>query len=248
MIANRERFNRRRREISFYRSLLHGFRKGDLILDVGANDGGKTDVFLKLGAHVIAVEPDEQNQEILAERFLKYRLLPQPVVVVGKAVSDSVSVEKMWIDGPGSALNTFSVKWIETLKRHPKHHVHSAAALDFCTSKHIETTTLEQLFAAYGVPFFLKVDVEGYEVNVLRGMHHPVPYISFEVNLPEFRSEGLECIEFLARLRHGTFNYAIDCEVLMLDRWLYAEEFSKVLMNVQDESIEVFWKAPVGLV
>jgi hypothetical protein len=75
-------------------------------------------------------------------------------------------------------------------------------------------------------------------------MRRPVPYLSFEVNLPEFRREGLECIQVLAGLApDGKFNYSADCRRgLALDRWIEKEEISAVLESSADGSIEVFWK------
>src|SRR5262249_4773543 len=117
--------------------------------------------------------------------------------------------------------------------------------LDFVQCRTIETTTLEDLIAAHGRPLFVKIDVEGYELNVIRGLRQPVPYLSFEVNLPEFRSEGLECVALLGSLAaDGKFNYTVDCEIgLGLERWLNASEFLKVLDQCAESSIEVFWKS-----
>ena len=99
----------RDRQTDFYRRLLPDLRHGDLIFGVGANEGLKTDLFLRIGARVVAIEPDETNQLILQERFVKFRLAPRPVVIVGEAVSGKNAMESMRIDGPGSAVNT-SVK------------------------------------------------------------------------------------------------------------------------------------------
>jgi hypothetical protein len=52
------------------------------------------------------VDPDEENQEALRQRFLKYRLTPKRVDIEDKAVSDAISIKTMWIDAPGSAMNT----------------------------------------------------------------------------------------------------------------------------------------------
>ena len=150
----------------------------------------------------------------------------------------------MWIDTPGSAKNSLSRKWAEALRADESRFGHR---LSFGQSKEIRTTTIEQLVTTHGLPFFVKIDVEGHELSVLRGMERPIPYLSFEVNLPEFRSEGLECLEVLGRLaRDGRFNYTADCRRgLALERWLEMEEFQLVLNSCADRSIEVFWKTSV---
>jgi FkbM family methyltransferase len=247
-IADKRIIDDRAKELDFYRNVLHGFRQKDLIFDVGANVGAKTDVFLRLGARVLAIEPDERNQEILREKFRKFRLARKPVVIIGKAVSDRATTEAMWIDGPGSAVNTFSRKWVDTLKGDKKRFESTHSSLDFARSKIVETTTLEQLISAHGLPFFVKVDVEGYEIKVLQGLKSSVPYLSFEVNLPEFRSEGLECVKLLGNLApNGQFNYATDCQRgLLLEKWLDEGEFLRVLETCAENAIEVFWNTFVS--
>lgn len=243
-LADRRIIDDRRREIEFYRNLLDGFRKADLIFDVGANCGYKVDIFLRVGATVVAAEPDELNQEILRQKFFKYRLKRKPLVVVGKAVSEKSSIQKMWIDTPGSALNTLSMKWAETLRDDESRFGHRLA---FGQWKEVETVSIEQLIALHGEPFYIKIDVEGHELNVLRGIRRPVPYLSFEVNLPEFRREGLECVQVLGSLTpDGKFNYTADCRRgLAIDQWISGEQISAVLDSCTHKSIEVFWKTAV---
>ena len=242
-LADRRIIDDRRSELDFYRGLLDGFREGDLIFDVGANQGYKTEIFVRLGGKVVAVEPDGISQEILKQKFLKYRLRRNPVVIVGQAISDRSSVRTMWIDTPGSAKNTLSQKWAETLRGDDRRF---GQRLGFEQCKEVETVSMEQLIAFHGLPFFVKIDVEGHELSVLRGMRRPVPYLSFEVNLPEFRPEGLECVQVLRRLApDGEFNYTPDCRRgLALKQWRRAEQFSAILASSSDPSIEVFWKTP----
>src|ERR1700744_427063 len=87
-LLKRHQIEDRDKEISFYRSLLQGLRPGNIVFDVGANVGIKTDIFLRLGAKVVAVEPDECNQSMLRSKFLRYRVHAKPVEVVGLAVSE----------------------------------------------------------------------------------------------------------------------------------------------------------------
>ena len=229
------------REVLFYRQLLEGFKKGDSIFDIGANNGYKTDIFLRLGARVVAVDPDEANGEILRNKFLRYRLSPKEVSIVTEAVSDRIATQTMRIDEPGSAKNSFSKKWVDSLRVDGNRFGNK---LSFSHSKDVTTTTIERLCQGYGRPFFIKIDVEGHELSVLRGLKQPVPYLSFEVNLPEFRAEGLQCVDLLRSVAaHGRFNLASDCrDGLLLPEWLGRDDFCQVLERSEYGSVEVFWR------
>ncbi len=241
-LADRCVVDDRRQEVKFYCNVLQGFKKGDLIFDVGANVGYKADIFLRLGARVLAIEPDDSCQEILREKFVKYRLKRKPIEIIGKALSDKSSIATMWVDTPGSAKNTLSQKWVETLQEDDERF---GQRLGFGNRKEVETTTVEELIASHGMPFYVKIDVEGFEINVLKGMRRPVPYLSFEVNLPDFRSEGQDCVQALGRLAsEGKFNYSVDCRLgLRLEQWVGEKEFLGMLASCCDASIEVFWRS-----
>ncbi len=236
--------NDRNSERDFYKDVLVGLRRGDTIFDIGANQGYKTDIFLRLGAKVIAVEPDSSAQDILEQKFLKYRLARRPVTIIGKAISDEKAVRTMLIDTPGSAMNTLSTKWAEALRNND---VRFGRSLDFQHTKKVETISIEDLIVAHGPAFFVKVDVEGHEPSVLRGMRRPVPYLSFEVNLPEFRAEGHERLRILSALSSkGEFNYTPDCRRgLVFEQWIGYEQFSQVLETCRNPSIEIFWRTPI---
>ena len=221
-----------------------------MIFDIGANVGEKADVFLRLGARVVAVEPDIRAQEILRAKFLKYRLSPKPVKIIGKAVSDSIAVATLLVDGPGSALNTLSRKWADALResRENKGRFDTGFdALEFANMREVETTTIEELTAEHGSPFFVKIDVEGHELGVLRGLRRPVPFLSFEVNLPEFRSEGLQCLDILQLVAPtGECNFTADCSSgLSLEKWVDTRQLKDVISKCQEACIEVFWRNPL---
>ncbi|HEY9503124.1 MAG TPA: FkbM family methyltransferase, partial [Pyrinomonadaceae bacterium] len=103
----------------------------------------------------------------LRQRFLKSRVRPKRVDVEGKAVSDAIATKTMWIDAPGSAKNTLSPKWVATLRSDQKRF---GQCFEFASEKQVETITLEKLIATHGIPFFIKIDVEGHEPSVLRGL------------------------------------------------------------------------------
>lgn len=232
------------REASFYRKLLTGMQSGGTIFDIGANVGAKSDIFLGLGTRVVAVEPDDECQRILSDRFLRYRVRPLPFTLIGKAASDTIGRVEMLIDGPASAVNTISNKWASHLREHKDSFKWQHFGLAFTSSKQVETITIEDLVNSYGAPIFIKIDVEGHELSVLRGMTQPVPLLSFEVNLCTFADEGIECVQLLQKLcPDGTFNYVSDCSFdLGLREWLGADEFCAAFRSCTDDTIEVFWK------
>ena len=226
-------------EIDFFRRTLSGFRPNDLIFDIGANQGHKTHIFLRLGARVVAVDPDKTNQEILRQNFLSYRLTKKPVVIVGKAVSDRAGAATMWVNEPGSAKNTLNSKWVEALATDASRF---GSTLQFEEKVEVETVTLNDLIAEHGRPFYIKIDVEGHEPSALRGLQTAVPFVSFEVNLPEFHLESAECVRRLAELSAAVrFNYTVDCRSGMaLPEWEPAGEFLQRLGDCGEPSIEVF--------
>ncbi|HXQ81468.1 MAG TPA: FkbM family methyltransferase [Opitutaceae bacterium] len=231
----------RRNELLFYRALFGSQPPGMLIFDVGAHRGQRTKVFLQLGARVVAIEPDPSNQRLLAGRFSRDSSLGGPVTVVGKAVSESSTGATMWVHAPGSGLNSLSRKWVQALGQDDKRF---GSRVEFAERRQVETTTLEALMNSFGVPHFIKIDVEGHEPGVLRGLRRPVPFLSFEVNLPEFLPEGLECIEILGRLAEGgRFNWSSDCQAApALTEWLAAPQFASALRGCRETSVEVFWR------
>jgi Methyltransferase FkbM domain len=161
---------------------------------------------------------------------------------VGKAASEENSVATLRVHAPGSGLNSLSEKWVRMLAEDDKRF---GSRQEFSGRQQVETVTLDSLISAYGVPHYIKVDVEGHEPSVLRGLRRPVELLSFEVNLPEFLAEGIECVGILGRQSaQGRFNYSPDCQGgLALPRWLAATDFTEALRAVREESVEVFWRS-----
>ena len=241
-MADRNMIHKRAAEIHFYLTTLQGCKKGDLFFDIGANRGYKTDIFLRLGAQVVAAEPDSLNQEILRQSFLNYRLARKPVVIVGKAITDKIGSHVMWVEEPGSAKNTLNPKWVETLRTDKSRFGNN---VEFVNKVEVETTTLEELVRLHGYPFYIKIDVEGHETSVLKGLRSVVPFVSFEVNLPEFRPEAFRCIEVLEKLSAGgRFNYTADVlHGLALEPWLPQGAFVDTFSKCEESCVEVFWRA-----
>ena len=109
-------------------------------------------------------------------------------------------------------------------------------------------TTLDALVEHHGVPAFVKIDVEGYEAEVLAGLSAPLPCLSFEITTIQ-RTVAVACIERLAALGRYVFNLSLgEDHVLRHDRWLPPEEMARVIAALPDtaNSGDVFAKRVAG--
>ena len=70
----------------------------------------------------------------------------------------------------------------------------------------VPVTTLDSLIALYGEPDFCKIDVEGFEKEVFKGLSRPLARLSFEFHA-EFLGETFACLELLRELGLYRFNF-----------------------------------------
>lgn len=185
---------RRDDSLTFYSQLI---RPGDLVFDVGANVGIKTKTFLALGAQVICVEP---NEDVLRELRAVFGRNPR-VRIVEAALGAAPGRGELFIDRQHSGLSTMSSRWMREGRY---------ADVETWERGHAVTiTTLDNLISRFGVPAFCKIDVEGYEVEVLRGLGYPIPLVSFEFH-SELRDELIECAKLLEAIAPYTFNLVLE--------------------------------------
>lgn len=134
-----------------------------LVYDIGANIGYYTIVLsdmLKAGK-VISFEPDKDNLKYLKKNITMNSL--QNVVIVNKAVSDEEKESKFYKD-----INTGRTSSIESKAWHP-----TATKI---REEIVQTITLNQAAMTFGIPKFIKCDVEGHEVAVLNGASEILPH------------------------------------------------------------------------
>ena len=73
----------------------------------------------------------------------------------------------------------------------------------------VKTITLDTLIKDYGIPEFVKIDVEGYEFDVLKGLSQKVGTISFEWSEELFDATE-NCVQKLKDLGYTQFAYTIE--------------------------------------
>jgi FkbM family methyltransferase len=172
---------------------------GNLAFDVGAHVGNHTRCFAGMGARVIAIEPQPAFAAWLRRLF---RARPQ-VTVLECALAAAPGVVELYRSPRTPTVATVSQRWIETVR--------ATAGFDqvrWAEAVQVPATTLDALIARYGLPRFCKIDVEGYEAEVLRGLSQPIRALSFEY-VPAAVDVARQAAGLLAGLASYGFNLTI---------------------------------------
>ena len=231
---------------NIYRSILHRdtitecrilathYKKfitpGDLCFDIGANIGLKTEALLLAGARVVAVEPQARCVEELHRMF---RREPR-VEVVANAVGAAQGAANIY-ESPAHQLSSLSPEFIATAKATRYH-----ADNRWNHSVTIEVTTLDQLIASFGLPIFCKIDVEGYEFEVLKGLSHAIPVVAFEYH-PWYAQTAVNCVNKLESLGACYFNWIVgESQEFRSQEWLSANDIIRTLLQGDTENREDF--------
>ncbi|GAA4329162.1 FkbM family methyltransferase [Flaviaesturariibacter amylovorans] len=225
-----------RHEIAFYQSFVP---PGALIFDIGGNDGHKTEAFLHLARTVVTCEPDAQNVHTLRVRFRNRR---QRVHIEPVALGAAPGTLPLQVHHPGSAFNTLNPKFRAITEADRATRWNEEIA--FTGTTDVPVTTLDALIEKYGVPTFVKIDVEGYELEVVKGLSRPIAFLSLECLFPEFRDELQESLSLLTGLDGScTFNLSVH-EKLIYPRWLSRTGLQQVLDTWTEPHFELIVRMP----
>jgi FkbM family methyltransferase len=219
----------RKKLLKFYSRFV---KKDDLCFDIGANYGRRTEIFLKLGARVVAVEPQDICMQELEKKYCNNKR----VVLIKKAISDNQGEEKIMISD-SHTLSSMSNEWINSIKSSEMFFV-STQAFSWQKSAKVQVTTLSNLIKEYGNPAFCKIDVEGYEYKVLKSLSDPIKMVSFEFTpTQEFILSAINTVEHLASIGKVKFNYSFGESIsLVLNKWVGPDVISNILLNLSKKT------------
>jgi FkbM family methyltransferase len=200
---------------------------GDLVFDIGAHVGDRTAAFRRLGARVVAVEPQPALIKTLRLLYGRDRNVAVEPVAVGYC-EGSVAL-RLNLDNP--TVSTASQAFVRAAAGAPGWEGQAwTRIID------VPITTLDALVARHGAPSFIKIDVEGYEAEALRALTRPVPALSFEFTIIA-RDVANACIERCAELGYRRYNAMIgESHILTHPDWVSAQEIAAWLRALPQET------------
>ena len=195
---------------------------GQVVFDVGANVGNRTALFVRLGARVVAAEPQSVCVHHLRKRFGSNA----SVSIVAMAVGRTAGTAEMHVS-QAHVISSLSPDWLASVQGTRRFGVHG-----WDQTETVTVTTLDALIQQYGAPAFCKLDVEGFESEVLAGLSRTVPALSFEYT-PEYAANTTRCVARLSELGNYEYNYDVgEAMKLELPKWVGPDEIGDAVRSV----------------
>jgi FkbM family methyltransferase len=174
----------------------------NLVFDVGSNVGTTVEFFSQKANKVIGFEPNPRLVEILRRRFNN-----RNVIIDSRGLSNEIGEKKFRIAN-ADTISTFSEDWVNNSR--------FTGGYSWNEGIIVETTTLDSVIEQYGTPDYIKIDVEGYEFEVLTSLTKVLEntIISFEW-AEEQKNKIEQTIKYLFNLGYKKFSYTEADKILM---------------------------------
>jgi FkbM family methyltransferase len=217
----------RRRKAAMDNLYRRFVRPGDLVFDIGAHVGDRVAAFRRLGARVVAAEPQPALARTLSLLFAH----DKAVTIEALAVGPRQGTTQLLLNVDNPTVSTASSEFV-------------AAAVGargwegqaWTRMLEVPMATLDALTARYGAPAFIKIDIEGFEAEALAGLSRPVTALSFEFTTIQ-RNVGHECIARCAALGYRRFDAALgESQALVHGEWRSADEIAHWLAALPHEA------------
>ena len=207
-----------------YSAFVH---RGDLAFDIGAHVGDRVASFRRLGARVVALEP----QPALALSLRALFAFDRDVTVEQTAIARAQGVVDLLINIDNPTVSTASRDFIRAAED-----ADGWREQRWTRSINVPATTLDALITRHGTPSFIKIDVEGFEAEALAGLSKAVAALSFEFTTIQ-RDIALDAIERCETLGYARYNAALGEGQTFAHRdWIAADKLRQWLSALPHEA------------
>jgi FkbM family methyltransferase len=190
---------------------------GDLVFDIGAHVGDRIAVFRRLGARVVAVEPQPALVRTLKLLYGRDRAVAIEPVAIGRRAG----MLRFTLNVDNPTVSTASEAFRAAADGAP-----GWEGQAWTRTINVPVTTLDMLVACHGAAAFIKIDVEGSEAEALAGLTRASPALSFEITTIQ-RGVAAACIERCAQLGYTRYNAVLgESHTLVYRDWVSAEEIA----------------------
>ena len=166
-----------------------------ILYDVGANEGKYTDINIKKFDKCILIEANP----LLAEK-LRQKYRTNTAIHIVEAIASNKESEIFYISN-ADTISTSDMEWIKQSRFSNNY--------TWRPVEGIKTVSLDTLITRYGEPTLLKIDVEGYEYNVLQSLTKKVKLLCFEW-AEEKKEEILLSLEYLRNQNYTRFHVQME--------------------------------------
>lgn len=202
-------------------------RPGDLAFDIGAHVGDRVSSFRRLGARVVALEPQPGPARVI--RLLHAR--DPDVTLLQAAAGDRAGTITLRVNSANPTVSTASDAFVDAAGG-----AEGWEGQVWDEAITVPCVTLDGLIADHGRPAFIKIDVEGFEDRVLAGLTHPVPALSFEFTTIA-RDVARRCLDRLAAIGPYRFDVALgESHSLQWQRWVNLDQMWARLRELPHEA------------
>lgn len=201
----------------FYRENLQA---GDLVFDVGTHVGSRARAMRAAGARVIAFEPQAPFTQ-----FLRWSL-PKDITLVAAALGGKEADGELAVSSLHPTVSSLRTDFVSGASQTPGfEHVR------WDSLQRVRVVTLDSQIVKHGSPSYIKIDVEGFELEVLSGLTSPIPMLSVEY-LPGFPKLTHVVVDRISELGNYRFNPVVGERAKFLwSEWRTAEAVKSWLQD-----------------